>query len=78
MNSLGVEYGDSEANLIEVDFDEDADISEYLSLKTGDYILNWDGEFDTNRVIRLQGDGPYPFSIQALVADMKTEDFSSG
>ena len=78
MNSLGVEYGDSEANLIEVDFDEDADISEYLSLKTGDYILNWDGEFDPNRVIRLQGDGPYPFSIQALVADMKTEDFSSG
>ena len=77
LNSLGLKYGDSASTLLEEDFDEQGSPSDYRDLKSGDYILDWDGDFEQSGTIRLQGDGPYPLQIQAVIADMDTKGYSS-
>lgn len=77
LNSLGLKYGDSASTLLEEDFDEQGSPSEYRDLKSADYILDWDGDFEQSGTIRLQGDGPYPLQIQAVIADMDTKGYSS-
>ena len=77
LNSLGLKFGDSATNIEEYDFDEQASLSDYRDLKSGDYVLDWIGDFEQSGTIRLQGDGPYPLQIQSIVADVDTKGFSS-
>ena len=78
LSSLGLKYGDTEATLVEAKFDEDSYLSEFRSLKSDDWTFEWDGEFDSKRKIRVQGDGPYPLTVQAIVAKTDTEGLQSG
>lgn len=77
LDSLGLKYGDSSTNMIEYEFDEDDSISDLESLKSGDYILDFDGGYEKSGTVRLQGDGPYPLMIQTLVVEMDVQDYVS-
>ena len=71
LNSLGLEFGPSESSLDTENFDEDQEISEYRSLKSGDYVLDWREGYEQSGTIRLQGDGPYPLQIQSVIAEVE-------
>jgi len=77
LNSLGLKHGDSEANLFEEEFDSELEISDFRDLVTGDYVFDFDGDYEKSGTIRLQGDGPYPLTIQGLVAEMDVEGYVS-
>jgi len=77
LNSLGLKYGPTEAELQEYEFDYDKDISEYRDLKSEDVILDWDEGYEQSGTLRFQGDGPYPLMIQSVTAEMETKGFSS-
>lgn len=77
LNSLGLKHGDSAANLTEEQFDSELDVSDFKDLVTGDFVFDFDGDYEKSGVIRLQGDGPYPLTIQSLVAEMEVEGYVS-
>ena len=79
VDSLGLKYGTTAADVVEYPFDEDLEISEFRDLKSGDYVLSWDQPSNQSANIRIQGDGPYPLQVQYLAADVDVADrFSSG
>ena len=73
-NTLGLKSGGSEATLIPVDFDDDQDISEFMTLKNGDYVLGWEEGWEQSGKIRLQSDGSFPSQIQLVVAEMEVNE----
>lgn len=75
VDSLGLKYGKSSTDMYEYYFDEDDALSDFRTLKSGDYVLSpWPGGYDKSGTIRLQGDGPYPLQIQLVVAEMDTAE----
>ena len=75
VDSLGLKYGKSSTDMYEYQFDEDDALSDFRTLKSGDYVLSpWPGGYDKSGTIRLQGDGPYPLQIQLVVAEMDTAE----
>jgi hypothetical protein len=73
-NTLGLKAGGSEATLIPIDFDDDQDISEFMTLKNGDYVVGWEEGWEQSGKIRFQSDGSFPSQIQLIVAEMEVNN----
>jgi hypothetical protein len=76
MDTLGLKYGNASGNVDEHVFDNLLSGSSAPELYTGYIDGIFQGGYDRELVIRLEGDGPYPCQIQSILPSANTQDDS--
>lgn len=68
LNSLGVKFGPSESNMMDIQFRMGSDrMDQSPPLFTGDQVVNFPGDYDRSRQVVVISDQPYPCTLVGLI-----------
>lgn len=74
-NTMAAKLGRDSSNVYPIDFQTfDQISSKSVELFTGDKIVDFNGDYDTDGLIYLEGDSPLPFCVTAIIAEGQTYD----
>lgn len=75
LNSHTIKYGPNETDLTEIDFREVEDAMDTaVPLFTGEYDVDFDGDWGLDSRVYIEDDAPAPFTLLAIAPEMRTND----